>query len=142
MSTVNSCQVSENLQFIKRQNIWLSVLPMSVLHEKQDQSKENSSLTFKFKSFSTKVLLIYLLIVQLIVVLIYLLQFQESESWNTSPVKTGWELEFFSLEKRMSWGDVLETFRYLKQGPRKKLDRDFLQGHTVNKGEWLQTEIE
>jgi len=36
----------------------------------------------------------------------------------------------FSLQKRGLQGDLIAAFQYL-QGPTRKLERDFLQGHVV-----------
>ena len=45
-----------------------------------------------------------------------------SEGWSTSAVRKGWE--------RRLQGDLIAAFQYLK-GPKRKLERDFLQEHAV-----------
>lgn len=37
----------------------------------------------------------------------------------------------FQPKKRMFWGNPIGAIQYLKQRPRKNLERDFLQGHEV-----------
>jgi len=40
------------------------------------------------------------------------------------------QLGLFSLQKRRLWSDLMAAFQYL-EGPTRKLERDFSQGHTV-----------
>lgn len=45
------------------------------------------------------------------------------KGWSTSPVREGWELDLFSLEKIKLWEDIIEAFQYLERAYKKDEDR-------------------
>ena len=54
-----------------------------------------------------------------------------SEEWNTSPIRTGWDIWASSAWRREGSAGTLEQPSSTWRGPTGKLERDFLQGQVV-----------